>query len=75
MKIIADIIAALLIVAVGFIFTGEFHWVFVIGMLLLGTLQSLFVRLFIDPDFEKRRERHLVESFGKPFPDQNNPSI
>lgn len=75
MKIIANIIAALLVVAVGFIFTGELHWLFAIGMLLLGTLQSLFIWLFIDPDFEKRRQRHLVERFGKPSPDQNNPSI
>ncbi|OHV23611.1 hypothetical protein EOS93_01910 [Rhizobium sp. RMa-01] len=74
MKIVANIIAALLIVTVGFIFTGEFHWVFAIGMLLLGTLQSLFIQLFIDPDFEKCRERRLVGRFGKPFSDQNNPS-
>ncbi|MBB2696789.1 UNVERIFIED_ORG: hypothetical protein GGE63_002858 [Rhizobium esperanzae] len=38
-------------------------------------LQSLFIWLFIDPDFEKRRERRLVERFGKHSPDQNNPSI
>ncbi|MBB4291118.1 hypothetical protein GGE16_003177 [Rhizobium leguminosarum] len=75
MKIIANIIAVLLIVAVGFIFTGQLRWLFVIGMLFLGTLQSLFIWLFIDPDFEKRRQRHLVERFGKPSPDQNNPSI
>ncbi|MBX4859420.1 hypothetical protein G9X64_35885 [Rhizobium sophorae] len=75
MKIIANIIAVLLIVAVGFIFTGELHWLFAIAMLLLGTLQSLFIWLFIDPDFEKRRQHRLVERFGKPSPDQNNPSI
>ncbi|PDS76451.1 hypothetical protein [Rhizobium sp. L43] len=68
-------IAVLLIVAVGYIFTGELHWHFAIGMLLLGTLQGLFIWLFIDPDFEKRRERRLVERFGKPSADQNSPSI
>ncbi|WP_442088789.1 hypothetical protein [Rhizobium acaciae] len=47
-------------------FTGELHWLFAIGMLFIGTLQSLFIWLFIDPDFEKRRQRHLVERFGKP---------
>ncbi|MBX4955429.1 hypothetical protein HJB51_08140 [Rhizobium lentis] len=75
MQIIANIIAVLLAVAVGFIFTGELHWLFAVGMLLLGALQSLFIWLFVDPDFEKRRERRLGERFGKPFPDQNNPSI
>ncbi|AJC80469.1 hypothetical protein IE4803_CH03298 [Rhizobium etli bv. phaseoli str. IE4803] len=75
MKIIANIIAVLLFVAVGFIFTGEFHWGFAIGIPFLGMLQSLFIRLFIDPDFEKRRERRLVERFGRPSLDQNNPSI
>jgi hypothetical protein len=44
-------------------------------MLFIGTLQSLFIWLFIDPDFEKRRQRHLVERFGKPSSDQNKPSI
>ncbi|WP_245294403.1 hypothetical protein [Rhizobium aegyptiacum] len=74
-NIIANVIAVLLIVAVGFIFTGELHWLFAIGALLLGALQSLFIWLFIDPDFEKRRQRHLVERFGKPSPHQNNPSM
>ncbi|WP_425348754.1 hypothetical protein [Rhizobium aethiopicum] len=69
--IIANVIAALLIVVVGFIFTGELHRLFAIGALLLGTLQRLFIWLFIDPDFEK----HLVERFGKPSPHQNNPSM
>ncbi|WP_027683544.1 hypothetical protein [Rhizobium leguminosarum] len=75
MKIIGNVILVLLVVAIGFIFTGELHWLFAIGMLFLGTLQSLFIWLFIDPNFEKSRQRHLVERFGKPSPDQNNPSI
>ncbi|WP_049736150.1 hypothetical protein [Rhizobium ecuadorense] len=75
MKIIANVILVLLIVAVGFIFTGELHWLPAIGTLFLGAMQSLFIWLFIDPDFEKRRERRLVERFGKPSPDQNKPSI
>jgi hypothetical protein len=75
MKIIGNVILVLLIVAIGFIFTSELHWLFAIGTLFLGTLQSLFIWLFIDPDFEKRWQRHLVERFGKPSPDQNNPSI
>ncbi|MBX5159939.1 MULTISPECIES: hypothetical protein [unclassified Rhizobium] len=75
MKIIANVILVLLIVAIGFIFTGELHWLFAIGMLFVGALQSLFIWLFIDPDLEKRRERRLLERFGKPSPDQNNPSI
>ncbi|WP_405049010.1 hypothetical protein [Rhizobium sp. NZLR5] len=44
-------------------------------MLFVGALQSFFIWLFIDPDLEKRRERRLLERFGKPSPDQNNPSI
>ncbi|WHO74734.1 hypothetical protein [Rhizobium sp. BT03] len=75
MKIIANVILVFLIVAVGFIFTGELHWLLAIGTLFLGALQSLFIWLFIDPDFEKRRERRLLERFGKPSPDQNKPSI
>ncbi|OWV90440.1 hypothetical protein ATY75_14615 [Rhizobium sp. N122] len=75
MKIIANVFAVLLIVAVGFIFTGELHWGFAIGMLFLGAPQSLFIWLFIDPDFEKRRERRLLERFGKPSPAQNKPSM
>ncbi|NYJ11786.1 hypothetical protein GGI64_002844 [Rhizobium leguminosarum] len=38
MKIIASIISVLLIVALGFIFTGELHWLPAIGMLFLGAL-------------------------------------
>ncbi|NNU65253.1 MULTISPECIES: hypothetical protein [Rhizobium] len=75
MKIIGNVILVLLVAAIGFIFTGELHWLFAIGMLFIGTLQSLFIWLFIDPDFEKRRQQHLVERFGKPSPAQNNPSI
>ncbi|MBB4235612.1 hypothetical protein [Rhizobium esperanzae] len=75
MKIIGNVIAVLIIVAVGFIFTGELHWFLAIGMLLIGVLQSLFIWLFIDPDFEKGFQRRLAERYGKPSPDQNNPSI
>ncbi len=40
MKIIGNVILVLLVVAIGFIFTGELHWLFAIGMLFIGTLQS-----------------------------------
>ncbi|TBZ10353.1 hypothetical protein [Rhizobium leguminosarum] len=76
MKTIAGyLILYLLSLAILYFFTGELHWFLPIGMLFIGTLQSLFIWLFIDPDFEKRRQRQLVERFGKPSPDQNNPSI
>ena len=39
MKIEANIIAVLLIIAVGCIITGELHWGFAIGILFLGMLQ------------------------------------
>ena len=72
MKIIASMISVLLIVALGFIFTGELHWLPAIGMLFLGALQSLFIWLFIDPDFEKRRERCLLERW-KAIPGSEQP--
>jgi len=73
--IVFNLIFYLLVVGVGYIFTGELHWFFAIAMLLIGGLQSLFIWLFIDPEFGKRQQRRLIERLDKRPEDQNNPSI
>ena len=73
MKTIAAYLAIAAVMAVLIaIFTGHTLWLLPISILLTGSLQKLFIWLFIDPDFEKRQRDRLIP---KAVQDQNNPSI
>ncbi|GAA3085501.1 hypothetical protein GCM10010520_35050 [Rhizobium viscosum] len=72
--IAACIIFGLLLAAIGLLFTGHVLWLIPIGILLSGSLERLFIWLFIDPEFGKRQAHRLIRGV-KAARDQNNPSI
>lgn len=52
--IAACIIFGLLLAAIALLFTGYVFWLIPLGILLSGSLERLFIWLFIDPEFGKR---------------------
>ncbi|EJC80549.1 hypothetical protein Rleg4DRAFT_2180 [Rhizobium leguminosarum bv. trifolii WSM2297] len=74
MKTIAgSLIAYLFFLGIGYVFTGELYWFACLGVFSFG-LERLFIWLFVDPDYGKRRDRPTGHP-GKLSPDQNSPSI
>lgn len=72
--IAACIILGLLLAAITLLFSGHILWLIPIGILLSGSLERLFIWLFIDPEFGNRQRHRLIRG-EKAAPDQNNPSI
>ncbi|AHG46354.1 hypothetical protein RLEG12_25310 [Rhizobium leguminosarum bv. trifolii CB782] len=74
MKTIAGyLIVYLFFLGIGYLVTGEPYWFACLAVFLFG-LERLFIWLFVDPDYGKRRDR-VTRHSGKLSPDQNNPSI
>jgi Na+-translocating ferredoxin:NAD+ oxidoreductase RnfD subunit len=72
--IAACIVLGLILAAIALLFTGHILWLIPIGILLSGSLESLFIWLFIDPEFGSRQHHRPIRGV-KAARDQNSPSI